>query len=273
MTALTDPTLGEFRSSVSGNDEEIDLARAALAVARMEYPYLEIEPVLESLNALAARVVRRAGPDRPIPEQVEALTQVVVRELGLRGADENYYDPRNSFINEVLERKTGIPISLSIIYMSVGHRAGVPLAGTAMPMHFLVRVLGVQPPLLVDCYNQGKLMTEDDCREAFRGMSGDRVPFDPQMTAIVSNGAVVTRLLTNLKVLYLNRLQYAKALPALDRLLVLNPSHHALLRERGIVHYRLQRNDLARQDLEHYLASEANPPDAREIRNLIRRLA
>ncbi len=268
-----DQTLLEFRAAVSGPDEEIDLARATLVIAKVDSPDLEIEPILDGFNALAARVVARAGPDAEVMRQIEALTSVVIKDLGLRGATEtDYYDPRNSFLNRVLERKLGIPISLSIVYMIVGSRAGIALGGTAMPMHFLVKVLGIQPPLFVDCYNQGRILTVEQCKEGVKTMSRGQIPFRDEMLDIVSNGAVLSRLLTNLKMIYLNALQYAKALPILDRLLVLNPSVNSLLRERGLVRYNLEQFDLARQDLKDYLATESDPPDAQEIRNLLRKI-
>lgn len=267
-----DPSLDEFRAAVSGPDEEIDLARASLVIAKVEYPDLDPEPILEGLLALAARIVQRAPPGSEPLAQVEALNATLFRELGLRGAQDHYYDPKNSFLNEVLERKLGIPISLSILYMSVGARAGIALGGASMPMHFLVRVLGVHPPVFVDCYGLGRILGEEECREAVRLMTRGRLAFEPEMLEVASNAAVLTRLLTNLKMIHMNELQYGKALPILDRLLILNPGESVLLRERGIVRFRLGQGELARIDLQNYLQAEVNPPDATEIRNLLKRI-
>ncbi|MBI1784092.1 transglutaminase family protein [Candidatus Sumerlaeota bacterium] len=272
ITLPPDSTLDEFRESVSGPDEEIDLARASLLVAKAEYPNLETAPILESLHALAARVVIRCGQTSDPLEQIEALTSVVLRDLALRGATDAYYDPRNSFINDVLERKVGIPISLSIIYMCVGARAGVALGGTSMPMHFLIRVLGLKPPQFVDCYNGGRVLTKLECEEAVKLMSHGKIPFREDMLEVISNASVLTRLLTNLKMIYLNQLQYAKAIPIFDRLVILNPYETVLLRERGIVRYKLGQGPLARQDLQDYLETAIEAPDADEIRKLLRRI-
>lgn len=272
MSLTPDPILDEFREVISGPDEDIDLARAGLVIAKAEYPNLNIENVLEELNRLAGRARWRTPRDATPEVQIEALNNLFFAEIGLHGATEDYYDPRNSFLNEVLERRTGIPVSLSILYLAVGARAGVALGGTAVPMHFLVRVLGVKPTLFVDCYNLGKVMTEEQCREGIRRMTRGRVPFRPEMLNLVSNGQILTRLLTNLKMIYLNGMQYEKGLSILDRLVVLNPGEPGFLRERGIVRYRLGRGDLAREDLQAYLDSEIEPDDADAIRNLLRRI-
>lgn len=266
----TPAALEEFRAAVSGPDEEIDLARAALQVARMEYPELDPRAVLDSLDALAARVLIRAGGSYEPLEQIEALTSVVVTDLGLRGARENYYDPRNSMINEVLERREGIPISLSIIYIAVGMRAGVPLGGANVPRHFLVRVLGTDPAWFVDPFNRGRIYSFDQCRRRLLRSEG-RNP-DDSVLDLVSNGAVLTRLLNNLKVIYLQGMDFPRSLATLDRLVVLNPTESSLMRERGLVLYKLGRNAPARRDLTRYLRAVTDAPDAPQILNLLRRL-
>ncbi len=267
-----DPLLQAFAEAVAGDDDAIDLARAALLIAQVEYPDLKLEPWLREIDAMARQAAQAIARAASPVEQVQALTSVVIDAWGLRGAEEDYYDPRNSFLNDVLARRLGIPVSLSIVYMSVGARAGVPLAGTAMPMHFLVRVLGVRPPRFVDCYNRGALLTEEDCRERLRRASAGRFRFAPEALAPISNAAVLTRLLSNLKLIYLNGLQYGKAAPILDRLILLNPDEASFLRERGIVNYRLGRRDLARSDLQDYLQHEGAASDAEAIRNLLRRI-
>jgi len=185
-----DPSLEDFRAAVSLTDEEIDLARAALLVACVEYPELAIETYLDYLNEQAARVRARIEPwDEPL-EQVRTLVEVAIRRGGLRGVrmeeGEDYYDPRNSFLNEVIDRHVGIPISLSIVVMGIAERAGIALAGTAMPMHFLVRVLGLKEPLFLDCFNGGQLLTEEDCRRALTLMSQNKVNYHPEVLQAVS---------------------------------------------------------------------------------------
>jgi regulator of sirC expression with transglutaminase-like and TPR domain len=273
MPPSLDPSLEEFIAAVSTDDEEIDLARAALLVARVEYPELPVEPILEGCDALAARVLARAGAHPTLMHQVRALIDVVLSEHGLHGAEDNYYDPRNSFLNDVLERKVGIPIALSILLMSVGARAGIPLAGTAVPLHFLIRILGYEPPLFIDSYRGGRLMSENDCRQMVEVLSQGGIPFHASMLKAIANAAVLTRFLTNLKLIYLGDGAYGKVLWILHRLLVLNPDQPTLLRERGLVHYQLGRRRDARLDLARYLAQSPDAPDAREIHALLQNLA
>lgn len=267
-----DPHLREFEEAVSGEDEDIDLARAALVASRIEHPDLELEPILDSLNALAARAVARFSPFSDPLEQVQVLNSVLIDDFGLRGASKNYYDPRNSYLNEILERKIGIPVSLAILYMSVGHRAGVALAGTAVPMHFLVRVLGVQPPHFVDVFGRGRILSQERASVGIGQMLRGKIEFEEDMLDVVSNRAVITRLLTNLKMIYLNAMKFYKAVQVLDRIIVANPWEPTLLRERGLVRFRLGQSDLARVDLERYLDEADEPEDAGEIRNILRRI-
>lgn len=278
MTDSDHAPLEAFRSVIEVPDEEIDLVHAALVAARYEYPDLDPAPVLDRLNEVAERVLLRAGGDADVVTQLQALFQELFSPQGLHlhGArdtiDENYYDPRNSFPHTVIERRVGIPIALSMLLISIAARAGIALGGTAMPLHFLVRVLGVRPPLLIDCYEGGHLLNEEGCRETLRVLSSGRVRYQPEMLELVPNSAVLTRYLNNLKLIYFDEERYAKAILVLDRILLLNPDLPELNRERGMVCYRLGRRDEARRDLENYLELMPNPPDATAIRDLLKKL-
>lgn len=272
MNSESSEALEEFEDAIAGDDDDIDLARAALVLARGEYPDLEIVPYLDQIDALAERTVERFDDDDDLINKVEALNEVLFDEFGLSGANDDYYDPRNSYLHEVLDRKAGIPVSLSVAYMGVGSRAGIPLAGTGMPMHFLVRVLGVRPPAFVDCFGAGRLLSAEQCSEGLQRISRGRIPFSPEMLEPVSNRAVLVRVLTNLKMIYLNALAFEKALHVLDRLIIAEPEEAHLVRERGLVFYRLGRDAEARHDLEFYLDSEDEPADAQEIRDLLKRI-
>ena len=268
-----DPSLEAFVRMMDQPDDDIDLPRVALLVALIEYPWLDIEPVLESLDALAARVAVRAPAHMPLLDRVEALMQVVIREQKLRGAParskDEYYDPRNSFPNDVLERKMGIPLGLSILLMGVAARVGIPLGGTRMPMHFVTRVLGISEPTFVDCYEGGRLLTLEQCRRAVEQMSDGQVAFKTEMLDVVSNAEIVMRYLTNLKLIYLSRRQFEKGLPILDRMLIIDPSELTLTRDRGLVQYTLGNYAQARIDLQQYLALSDNPDDAQQIRDIL----
>jgi regulator of sirC expression with transglutaminase-like and TPR domain len=273
MSAFLDRSLQEFVEAVSRPDGEIDIARAALVASKFERADLEIESILESLNALAARVVIRAGGSSDPIEQVEALVGVVLRDFGLKGNRRRYDDPRNSLLHCVLERKLGIPVSIGIVCLGVADRAGAPLAGTALPMHFVVRVLGVRPARFIDVFNGGRMLDAESCLQAVERMSNGALRLDDRALQPVSNVAVLARMLTNLKLVYITTRNFDRAAATLDRLLVLNPLEPSLMRERGLVRYRLGQSDLARGDLQHYLDRNLDADDAPKIRELLRRLS
>ena len=270
--------LEAFRAAVSRPDDEIDLAHAALVAAQYEYPGLDPAPTLRLLDDLAERTVRGAGCSSDAMAQVQSLIQVLLGPQGLhlRGARDgiggNYYDPCNSFPHTVIERGVGIPIALSIILISVGARAGIALGGAGMPLHFLVRVLGLRPPMMIDCYDGGRLLDERACAETLRILSQGRISFRREMLDIVPNTDVLTRYLTNLKLIYYDDERYIKAVAVLDRLIVLNPDMLELTCERGKVFYRLGQGEDARRDLETYLEMAGNPPDAVEVRELLKKI-
>ena len=269
----SDPALEAFSEAVNLPDEEIGLARASLALARTQYPTLNPEPILRRLDEMADRVLHEAGPSRRLVDQVETLMRVTLRETGIRGTDsENFFDPCNSLLNKVIERREGIPIALGILLLSVGARTGIALGGTSMPLHFLVRVLGMGDPLFIDPYDGGRLLSQEGCRGFLMSLSQGRMVLDPKMLEVISSADVLTRLMTNLKLIYLDAGRLDMALMMLDRLLILNPEAPSLLRERGLTRYRMQDRGGARLDLEAYLVLADNPPDAAQIRNLLRQI-
>ena len=266
--------LEDFRQAISGNDDDMDLARAAALLAHIEYPGLDIAPVLGNIEAMAAKLAVRLRRASDLHGQIQALLETALREPKLRGANsespEEYYDPRNSFLSDVFERGTGIPVSLAVLLMSVGARAGLALAATSMPMHFLVRVLGTPQPLLIDCYDGGRILTEADCRAMIHKISGGRLFYVHSMLEVISNATTLTRMLNNLKMIYLGHSRFERAIDVLDRLIIVNPEQNRLLRERGLVHYRLGHTVHAQRDLEEYLRHEPEPDEASPIRDLLR---
>jgi len=192
--------------------------------------------------------------------------------MGLRGATKDYYDPKNSFLNDVIARREGIPVSLGILYIAIGARAGIALGGTGVPMHFIVRAIEPSPACFVDVYAGGRIVTEQRCRVVLNQALRLRGGFRPEMLETVPNRAIITRLLTNLKMNYLNGLKFEKAIAILNLLVIANPGAYALLRERGLAHYRLGEGLLARQDLEAYLDQEDSPDDAAEVEAYLRQI-
>ena len=188
---MTDAT-ARFAELVGRPDAEIALDEGAFLIAAHAYPDLDVDREQGRLDELAASC----------PPTLEGVCERLFDVLGFTGNRRRYSDPRNSFLNEVLDRRLGIPISLAVLTMEVGRRVGLTLEGVGMPGHFLVRHLG-DPPVLVDAFSGGRILTEDDCAELFRSVHGTTAPFDPSMLAPVGNRAILTRMLANLRQVYL----------------------------------------------------------------------
>ena len=176
-------------------DDRIDLVRAALVIARTEYPNLDLDAYCARIEDLARRVKRHV-PDLGDPsESVAALNRVLFEEEGFRGNAEDYYDPRNSFLNEVLDRKLGIPITLAVVYMEVARRVGFPLVGVGMPGHFLLKHYDVEgPEIVIDPFNRGSIVTASDCQRFLDQIYGGQLQLQPEFLPGLTAGADVGRL-------------------------------------------------------------------------------
>lgn len=263
-------TRRRFAELVGRGEAALDLAEAALLIAQEEYPLLDPKPFLAQLDAMAERV-RRAGVGDPMTA-VASVNRVLFDEEGFKGNEEHYYDPRNSFLNEVLERRTGIPITLSLVYMETARRADVPVVGVGLPGHFVVRHRDAGTPggplLFIDPYHRGILLTPEDCEERVRRIYGGKTPFRKDYLRPVTGFAVLTRLLYNLKNAYVESKSYAKAHAVIDRLTILNPGAWDEVRDRGLVLYRLKQYKPALRDLELYLSKASMAADRQEILRL-----
>jgi regulator of sirC expression with transglutaminase-like and TPR domain len=179
-------------------EEQIDLAAVALDVARIAYPVLDAGPYLRRLDEIAAQV--ECGRTDPL-SVIEALSACLFERLGFHGNRDDYYDPRNSFLNDVLDRRTGIPITLSVVYMEVARRIGLTLCGVGFPGHFLVKHAG-DPEIVVDCFHGGRIMLPPDCEERLREVYGRPVALDPAFLNAVSKPQIIIRMLHNLAAIY-----------------------------------------------------------------------
>jgi len=262
-----------FVELVARPEGEIDLAEAALWISAEESPGLDVDGWLARIDALAAEARRRlaAIPDGPGAElaRLEGLCGLLFAELGFGGDRDDYYDPANSFLDRVLERRRGIPITLAVVLLAIGRRAGVPLVGVGFPCHFLVRCAR-QPQVLLDPF-EGTLLTADDCRRLLARVCGGHIPFHPRLLAPVGTRAILHRMLNNLRAVYLARGDEERALAALDRMLLLQPDDAVHLRERGLL--RLGRGEVAAavDDLARYVAVEPEAPDRAAVEELLAR--
>ncbi len=201
--------------------DEIDLAQMALLIAAAEYPDLDVKEELRALDSLAAGASRSLGQERDPLARANALSEYLFDEVGFRGNREDYYDPRNSFLNEVLSRRLGIPITLSLVYIEVGQRLGVPLVGVGMPGHFMVRISSGQEGLVIDPFHRGILLSEQECAQRLQEVAGAAVPWDRSYLAPVSNRELIERVLLNMRGIYMRRHDHPRALRATEWLLAL----------------------------------------------------
>jgi regulator of sirC expression with transglutaminase-like and TPR domain len=197
---------------------------------------------------------------------VAALNAYLFEEEGFHGNEEDYYDPRNSFLNDVLDRRTGIPITLSAVYIEVAQRAGIAADGVGLPGHFIVKVRTGGGDVLVDPYHRGRCLSEEDCQERLDRIYGGRLRVDAAMLAPCGRKSIVARMLRNLKAVYLKAGEQERALRILDLLLRVNPHSGEDVRDRGLLYAALDCYDLAARDLQAYAERFPGAPEAPELR-------
>jgi regulator of sirC expression with transglutaminase-like and TPR domain len=259
-------SIGRFAELVSR--DQFALAEACLLVAEDEYPGLDVGACIERIEAIAATVRGRLPADASPEQKVAAVNRHLFVELGFRGNAEAYYDPRNSYLNQVLERRVGIPISLSVVYLEVARRVGFPAQGIAFPGHFLVKVRLGRGALVLDAFDGGAPQSEAGLRERLeqalpRGRSAARA-LEAYLEPATAR-EIVARMLRNLKAIYLKRGALESALAVMQRLLLVVPESAEELRDRGRLYARLECFRPAAADLRNYLRRRPDAPDAAEI--------
>jgi regulator of sirC expression with transglutaminase-like and TPR domain len=252
--------------------EPVDLARAALAVAREEYPELDEGRYLQLLDRLAEGVQAGLPAGATVERRVGRINTYLFHELGFNGNHGDYYDPRNSFLNEVLDRRTGIPLTLCIVYMEIGRRCGLRVDGVAFPGHFLCKVHLGGGDLVIDPFHRGQLLGLEDLKKRLATAVGDQVKFDPRLLRPARPREILVRMLQNLRSVYQDRNDIPRALSAVDRLLLLAPDNVRGLRERAQLYEKLGGAAAAAADLEKVLQIEPRAPDAAALRAQARRL-
>ena len=251
-------------------DGEIDLARAALLLAAPAYPGLAVEPYLARLDALAAAVRARLGADTDPRRAVAGINRQLFEVEGFRGNEAAYDDPRNSYLNEVLDRKLGIPITLSVVFLEVAWRLGVPAEGVGLPGHFLVRVPGEGGGVLLDPFHGGAEITPGECQALLDGLSGGLVRLEGRMLAPVTKRQILVRILRNLKATFLAHGDYDRVLEVVASILVLDPASAADLRDRGLLYYRQHRFPEALADLRKSLLLAHGADDREQVARAVR---
>jgi regulator of sirC expression with transglutaminase-like and TPR domain len=261
-----------FQVELSRADEDINLALAAMLVAGEEYPQLPIDGYMARLDLLSEETLDRLnGETAPLLVLQELLNTLYLRH-DYRGNRKAYYDPRNSFLNDVLDRGLGIPLTLGIILLEVGWRLGLPLEGVNFPGHFLVRYRGDAMDLLLDPYDGGALRFQDQAQELLDRIYGGMIRVHDSFLKTAPRREMIIRLLTNLKGLYLKAGDHDRALAAVERILLLSPIAPHETRDRGVILARMGRKDEALKQLEAYLNAVPEAADSERILGLVEEL-
>lgn len=250
---------------------DFNLALGALLVAAAEYPDLDIEGCQANLNRMAS-AIRSRMPEEPTPlQELNTLTDLLFGVIGFAGNRDNYYDPRNSYLNEVLDRRIGIPITLSLLCVDVGRRAGVPVRGIGMPGHFLVNH-PEEPDLFVDTFSGGVLLNEEECAALLKQSAGEGARLQERHLTPVTPREMLARLLRNLKAIYWEREDFGRCIVAIGGLMAVLPDRHEERRDRGVVHLKAGHHQESEADFAAYLEAAPNAEDARTVRNALSRL-
>ena len=259
---MSDKIKAAFATELTKNDPNINLARAALLMAGYLGQTSEVVSYLNRLDAMAQTAqlaVESADTDLEI---IKSLNRYLFNELNFYGNSADYYHPNNSFLNKVLDTKTGIPISLSVVYMEVGWRLGLPLWGIGMPGHFIVGYGTSTNPIYIDVFDEGRILSEDDCLNICKIPSANRVDFRAQYLKPAARKDILFRMLLNLKQIYVRRENWESAYNVSDLMLLVRPDEITEIRDRGLMAYRLNRLHDAIFDINRYLFLAPDSIDA-----------
>lgn len=261
--------LREFAQYVALPVEEIRLDRAALLLARTEYPALDVSAQLARLDALAARA--QCGPTLSPQANIASINQLLFEEENFSGNQED--DPRNSYLNDVLDRKMGIPITLSLVYQEVARRCGLPVVGVGFPGHFLAKYVVASGEILLDPYERGAILSLQDCEEKLKAQFGQEAEFRPSFLVVSSTKQTLTRMLNNLKGTYFRRKDFARVLAIIEMALAVDPNSRQEIHDRGMIYFLVRQYGKALVDLQEFISS--SPPDEpqiRDVRTMIHRI-
>ncbi len=271
MTAFED-TLERFRASVTGPAGLVPLARPSLLVAQAEYPRLDVEAYEERLHELGAGLEARIHPSADVRTQLAEAHRLLFEEQGFHGNEDDYGDTKNLYLNEVIERRTGIPVTLAVVYVEVCRAAGLDAKPVGLPGHVIVRVDSAEASVLVDPFNGGRELTEEQCRQLVRGVFGRRTPFREHFLEPVTARQLVQRLLHNLKAGYLQRGDEDRAGRTIELLLAMFPWDLDEVRDRGMLRERVGDLPAALADLEEYVRYRAGARDIQTVNEAVRSL-
>ena len=245
-------------------DNDVALDVAALEMAAIDNPNVDPTRYVSMLDQIASDLEARLPDPCDGPQFIQAANQYLFDELGFSGNESAYYDPRNSCLDQVLERRTGIPITLSVVYIEVARRLGRPVSGIGLPGHFVIRYDDSQYSTYIDPFHRGLLLTEKDCRELASEITGEQ-QVEASALAAVGNRYILVRMLNNLRSAYFRSKQYGKVATVMDLLVEAFPANAEYYKARGVARAHLRQLTGAKRDLETYLSNSPEAEDRKEI--------
>ena len=250
-------------------NNQIDLAKGALLIAKDAYTDLDIETYLQQLNQMAEELQAQIGEEADTSAQINGLNHYLFEAQGFAGSSqENYYDARNSYLNEVLERKIGIPITLSIVYMEIGRRIGLPLVGVGFPGHFIVKHRDLET--VIDPFEGGQVLSDEDLSERLTQIFRESVQIHPRFLQAVTNKEILARMLRNLKQIHFRKGEYEKTVRVAEQITWLSPQSAQDYRDLGYLYYQVNSYAKSLASFNTYLRLSDDPPDQDEISRNIR---
>ena len=250
-------------------NDQIDLAKGALLIAKDAYIDLNIEMYLQRLNQMAEELQSQIGREADTRDQIKHLNRYLFEIQGFAGSSqENYYDARNSYLNEVLERKIGIPITLSIVYMEIGKRIGLPLVGVGFPGHFIVKHRDLET--VIDPFEKGQILSDEDLSERLTQIFREPVPMHPRFLQAVTHKEILARMLRNLRQIHFRDGEYNKAVRTAEQITWLAPQSAQDYRDLGYLYYQVNAYAKSLDSFNTYLRLSDDPPDREEISKNIR---
>ncbi len=258
----------ESADTVDGN---FDLATGALLIASTDDPNVDIDGCRANLDRMAEAALARTPSEAGPLEELNAITDLLFGVIGFSGNRDDYYDPNNSYLHQVLERRLGIPITLSLLCIEVGRRAGVPVLGIGMPGHFLVRHRD-EDNYFVDAFNGGLLMNRDECGAVLRQAAGEDARLEERHLNPVTPREILARVLRNLKAIYWDREEFDRCITTIGALMAVLPDRPEEQRDRGVVHLKAGNHQQSADDFAAYIEAAPHADDIETVRNALSRL-
>lgn len=251
----------DLKGLLAGQDDAMELDLAALNLATVEFPELDFRPSLLALDHFANAIADRCKDLSDGREFVRVANEYLFGEIGLRGNADDYYNPRNSCLNEVLNGRLGIPITLSVVYMEVGRRLAKHVVGIGLPRHFVIQYDDGDYSAYIDAFHGGAILSPDDC---YRLAQAEDEP-NPRLLAPAPKRQIVMRMINNLRGIYFSQRSYEKAQEILNVLIEANPESAEEYKQRGLVRLQMRHLIAGKRDLQKYLTLNPEAEDKEEI--------